>query len=93
MGLTPPAAVRDLGQGDPVGLGAGFGSDLSLVALAFDLSRPLQGQVEQAERYLQIIQHRRMRGGTLALANVAGRRGRWIPTPRLLGRGGCWGGP
>ena len=81
---TPPDAVRDLGQGDLAGLGAGFGSDPSLVALAFDLSRPLQGQVEQAKRYLQIVQRRRVREGAVTLRTVGGLRGQWTSALRLL---------
>jgi len=81
---TPPDAVRDLGQGDLAGLGAGLGSDPSLVALAFDLSRPLQGQVEQAKRYLQIVQRRRVREGAVTLRTVAGLRAQWACALRLL---------
>jgi hypothetical protein len=90
---TPPDTVRDLGQGDLAGLGAGFGSDPSLVALAFDLSRPLQGQVEQAKRYLQIVQRRRVREGAVTLRTVAGLRAQWACALRLLDAEAAGAGP
>jgi hypothetical protein len=74
---------RSLGRGGWRCLGLVW-ADPSLVALAFDLSRPLRGQVEQAKRYLQIVQRRRVREGAVTLRTVAGLRGQWTRALRLL---------
>jgi len=81
---TPSDVVRELGQGDLAGQGAGLDSDPAVVALVFDLSRPLRGQVEQAKRYLQVVQRLRVREGALTLRTVGGLRGQWTSALRLL---------
>jgi hypothetical protein len=75
-----PEPVRELGTQDLADLGA----DPALVALAFDLSRPLRDQIDQAKRQLQVLQRQRVRKGTLTLATVAGRRVLWTCVLRLL---------
>ncbi len=80
----PLEPIRELGLEDQVGLQAGLGSDPALAVLAFDLSRPLRGQLEQAKRQLQLLQRRRVRAGTLTLLSVAGLRGHWTHALRLL---------
>lgn len=77
---APPDPVRDLGPEDTVDLG----SDPALVAIGFDLSRPLRGQVEQAKRHLPTIQRLRVREGSVTLATVASRREQWACALRLL---------
>ncbi len=77
------AAPRPLPQPGPEDL-AGLGSDPARVALAFDLSRPLRPQLDQAKRQLQMLQRRRVRDGSVTPATLAARRGRWTQALRLL---------
>ena len=77
---TPQDQVLDLGPGEL----AALGSMPALVALGFDLSRPLRGQLEQAKRYLQMVQRRRVRDGSVTLATVAGLGHQWTCALRLL---------
>ncbi len=75
-----PEPVPELGPRDL----AELESDPAQVALAFDLSRPLRDQIDQAKRQLQVLQRQRVREGALTLATVAGRRDLWTCALRLL---------
>jgi hypothetical protein len=77
---APIDPIRELGEEDL----AAFGSIPAQVALGFDLSRPLRGQLEQAKRHLQWVQRLRVRDGSVTLVSVAAMRPQWTCALRLL---------
>ena len=77
---APMDLIRELGDEDL----AAFGSVPAQVALGFDLSRPLRGQLEQAKRHLQWVQRLRVRDGSVTLVSVAAMRPQWTCALRLL---------
>jgi len=80
----PAPAVQELGPPELARLSARSAAEPAQMILAFDLSRPLRAQLEQAKRHLQMAQRLRVREGRLTLATVAGLRGRWTCALRLL---------
>jgi hypothetical protein len=54
------------------------------VALGFDLARPLKTQLEEAKRFLVILQRRLQQNGQLHQYTVAGRREQWTLCLRAL---------
>ncbi len=61
-----------------------LGTDPSRIAIGFDLRLPLRDQIEQAKRYLQMVQRQRVREGIVVPATVARLRERWTRCLRLL---------
>jgi hypothetical protein len=79
---------RDPAGAEPIEIGpadyAWLGADPARIALGFDLSLPLQEQIERAKRHLQIAQRQRVRDGRVRLPIVADLRPQWTRLLRPL---------